>query len=199
MPYKATERTRAKQAATRQRILDAALQLVSEGGYAAVLVSAVALHAGIGTGTVYRYFPSKGELFAEVFRQICDREVAVMRAGAASGQTYRERILTVLRVFSLRAVQSGRVAQALISEPVDPVVDLERLRFRDTYTAILAELIRGAQSTGESTVSDADVVASFLVGGVAQALTSAATNISEEHLVEAITCTVESAVFGGQK
>ena len=53
MPYRATKHTRAKQAATRERILDAARQLLSEGGYAAVLVAVVAQRAGVATGTVY--------------------------------------------------------------------------------------------------------------------------------------------------
>ena len=197
MPYRATERTRAQQAEKRARILDAALELLSAGGYAAVQVAAVARHANVGTGTVYRYFPSKGDLFAEVFRQICDVEVALMRSGAAQGETFRERLLTVLEVFSTRALQSGRIAQALIAEPVDPAVDRERLRFRRAYIEIIACIIRGAQDEGTALQLEPELMAAFLVGGVAQALTSSRSTSPLEEIVDSIIRTAECAVFGG--
>jgi len=197
MPYRATERTRAQQAEKRARILDAALELLSAGGYAAVQVATVARHANVGTGTVYRYFPSKGDLFAEVFRQICDVEVALMRSGAAQGETFRERLLTVLEVFSKRALQSGRIAQALIAEPVDPAVDRERLRFRRAYIEIIAGIIRGAQDEGTALQLEPELMAAFLVGGVAQALTSRHSTSPLEEVVDSIIRTAEYAVFGG--
>ena len=196
MPYRATKHTRAKQAATRERILDAARQLLSEGGYAAVQVAVVAQRAGVATGTVYRYFPSKGELFAEVFRHICDREVDVMRSGAVAPGTYRQRLLRVLRVFAVRALQSQRIAHALIAEPVEPEVDVERLRFRDEYQSILAQLIRSAQIAGECGPTDPDLVAAFLVGGIAQSLIAPPNWAMPDKVIDSITHTVEKAVFG---
>ena len=204
MPYRATERTRAKQAATRDNLLLAARQLLAEGGYAAVHVAEVARRAGVATGTVYRYFPSKGELFAEVFRSICDHEVAVMRAGAATEGTYRERLVSVLRLFAIRAMQSQRIAHALIAEPVEPQVDVERLRFRAEYTAILSELLRGAHAAGECVVRNPEILAAFLVGGVAQSLITTpigmgtkTAEFAPEIMIESITYAVENAVFGG--
>ena len=68
LAYRSTERTEARRAETRERIVSAALELIAEGGYVAAPVAAVADHAGVAVGTVYRYFPSKSDLFAEVFR-----------------------------------------------------------------------------------------------------------------------------------
>ena len=50
----------------RARILSARTPLVAEGGWRHAHVATVAEKAGVATGTVYRYFPSKAELFAEV-------------------------------------------------------------------------------------------------------------------------------------
>src|SRR5881392_733865 len=80
MPYRPTERTEARKAATRERIVSAALDQVSEGGYASASVQAVARRAGVATGSVYRHFPSKAELFSEVFRRASQRELDVVRA-----------------------------------------------------------------------------------------------------------------------
>lgn len=46
----------------REAILDAALIVATAGGYEAVHMRAVAEHAGIAVGTLYRYFPSKTHL-----------------------------------------------------------------------------------------------------------------------------------------
>src|ERR687895_667034 len=80
MPYRPTERTRARLAAARERIIDAALAQLAEGGYASASVASVARRAGVATGTVYRHFPSKADLFAEVFRRASQREVDVLRS-----------------------------------------------------------------------------------------------------------------------
>src|SRR5688500_11215858 len=53
MPYRPTERTEAKRAATRERILDAALAQLAAGGYSSAGMQAVAERAGIATGTLY--------------------------------------------------------------------------------------------------------------------------------------------------
>ena len=69
MAYRTTKRTEARRAETRERITTAARELIAEGGYVEAQVAPVADRAGVAVGTVYRYFPSKSELFAEVFRE----------------------------------------------------------------------------------------------------------------------------------
>src|SRR5262245_41863460 len=76
--YGPTERTRARAAAAKERIVAAALEQLADGGYASASMAAVARRAGVATGSVYRHFPSKGDLFAEVFRQASQREVDVL-------------------------------------------------------------------------------------------------------------------------
>ena len=73
---------RRKRAATRERVVDAARELIAHGGYREAQVAAVAARAGVATGTVYRHFPSKADLFAEVFRSVSQREVDAARAAA---------------------------------------------------------------------------------------------------------------------
>ena len=69
-------------APTRQRLLRSAQELIEEGGYGAATVIAIADRAGVAAGTLYRHFASKEDLFVEVFRSVCDREVRAMRAAA---------------------------------------------------------------------------------------------------------------------
>lgn len=50
-------------------LLDAALALFVEKGFAATKVDEVAARAGVSKGTLFLYFPSKEDLFKEVVRQ----------------------------------------------------------------------------------------------------------------------------------
>jgi AcrR family transcriptional regulator len=51
-----------------QELLDAALALFAERGYAATRTEEVAQRAGVSKGTLYLYYPSKEELFKAVVR-----------------------------------------------------------------------------------------------------------------------------------
>ena len=69
-----------KKAEKRQRLLDAALELFAERGFHGTAVPLVAEKAGVGAGTLYRFFESKEALVNEVYRQ------AKGRLGAALGE-----------------------------------------------------------------------------------------------------------------
>src|SRR3982750_1736225 len=138
MPYRPTERTRARQAEVRERITAAALDQVAEGGYSWASVHVVAARAGVATGTVYRHFASKSELFAEVFRRASQREVDVFaEATVDDGRSARERIAAATEAFARRALAAPTRAYALIAEPVDPAVEAERLGFCRGYRDVL--------------------------------------------------------------
>ena len=158
---------------TRERLLAAAQELIETGGYGAASVLAIADRAGVAAGTLYRHFSSKEELFASLFRTVCDREVAAMQQAAtrmAPDAGPAERLETVLATFARRALRRPRLAWALIAEPVDPLVDAERLAYRARYAALIAEGLRQGIATGELPAQDADLVAAALVGGCGEAL-----------------------------
>ncbi|GLY64120.1 TetR family transcriptional regulator [Amycolatopsis taiwanensis] len=52
---------------SRQAILTAARELVSEIGYAKLTIEAIAARAGVGKQTIYRWWPSKGAVIFDAF------------------------------------------------------------------------------------------------------------------------------------
>ena len=68
IPATATKRERRKDARPGE-LLDAALDLFVEKGFAATRVEEVAARAGVSKGTLFLYFPSKDELFKAVVRK----------------------------------------------------------------------------------------------------------------------------------
>jgi len=171
MPYRPTERTEARRAQTRAAIVRAAHELIAHGGYREAQVAAVAARAGVATGTVYRHFPSKAELFAEVFRRASQREVDATRAAAeAAAGPAQLQIAAAAEAFARRALRGRRLAWALLAEPVDPAVEVERLAFRRAYAANFAELLRGGVVAGELPAQNVELVAAALVGALGEAL-----------------------------
>jgi AcrR family transcriptional regulator len=170
MPYRPTERTRARLAAARETIVQAAMDQLAEGGYASASVVAVARRAGVATGTVYRHFPSKSDLFAEVFRRASQAEVDVLRGMTSRGEPVADRLAAWVEAFVRRALAEPVRAFALIAEPVDPVVEAERLVFRRAYADLFAGALREGVARGELTPHDPDLVAAAIVGALAEAL-----------------------------
>jgi AcrR family transcriptional regulator len=171
MAYRTTERTEARRAETRERIVVAARELIAEGGYVAAQIATVADRAGVAVGTVYRHFPSKSDLFAEVFREASQHEVdAMSEAVHATSGTASERIAAGVEVFARRALRGKRLAWALLAEPVDPAVEAERLHFRHSYRDLMAEVIADGIEAGDLPDQDVEVTAAALIGAIGETM-----------------------------
>ncbi len=66
-----------------QELLDAALALFVEKGFAATRSEEIAARAGVAKGTLYRYYPSKDELFKAMVRENLSIHIAESAAQAA--------------------------------------------------------------------------------------------------------------------
>jgi AcrR family transcriptional regulator len=198
MPYRPTERTAARKAATREGIVTAALAQVAASGYASAGVQAVAARAEVAVGTVYRHFPSKGDLFAEVFRRASERELdVVVEVSAADGRSAAERVAAAVEAFCRRALAGPVLSYALIAEPVDPAVESERLRLRVGYRDAFARVLEDGVAAGELRPHNTRTVAAALVGALGEALVgplSAAGGGSKEALIATLVQFCEEAL-----
>jgi AcrR family transcriptional regulator len=192
MPYRPTEKTEARKASTREAIVAAALDQVAERGFGSAGVQVVAARAGVATGTVYRHFGSKAELFAEVFDRAAEHELHVLeRIAAQSEGSVVETIRECVEVFARRALAGRVLAHAQLVEPVDPRVEEERLRLRRGYRDHFARLLRAGIERGELPEQDVEVVAAAVIGAIAEALVGPLSQAdggrgNEEALVSAI-------------
>ena len=129
MAYRRTENVVRRLAEREQTILDAAQSIAGEEGMGAVQIAAVAQRADIAAGTVYRYFPSKNDLVAEVIAAAAGRELAAMRAAADAAPGPLSALAACIATFAARALQERRLAWAMMAEPVDADIDALRLEF----------------------------------------------------------------------
>ena len=92
-PLPATAPRQRRKEARPQELLDAALQLFGEKGFAATRTDDVAERAGVSKGTLYLYYPSKEELLKAVISQRLSVEIAAV---AAFADQYEGPVATLL-------------------------------------------------------------------------------------------------------
>lgn len=154
---------------TRERLLHEARKILEEGGYAAASVQAIADRSGVAAGALYRHFSSKAELFVELVRDAAKRDIAAMKAAAASGGSV-ERLEAIVATFARGALRKRRLAWALVYEPVDSLVDAERLVYRREYCRRMAKLLRQGIAAGEIPDQNVELSAAAIVGAIAESL-----------------------------
>ena len=74
-PFDAKPRWERRKDARPQELLEAALDLFVERGYAATRLEDVARRAGVSKGTLYLYYENKEELFKAVVRENAGRHL----------------------------------------------------------------------------------------------------------------------------
>lgn len=77
----------------RQAILDAMLEVVAEYGFHGAPMSLVAERAGVGAGTIYRYFEDKNAVIAACYQGLRERLHSVVMDGYPTGDDVRGRFL----------------------------------------------------------------------------------------------------------
>ena len=170
MVYRRTPAVVVRLEDNRARILAAARHLVAEGGWRHAHVATVAANAGVATGTVYRYFPSKVELFAEVLANVSRRERDVVAAIVNGDGTPAVRLKGAVKAFAKRALQGHRLAYAMIVEPCEPEIDKARLVWRANLGEEFVRLIEMGQANGAFRACDPRVAAACVVGAFMEAL-----------------------------
>lgn len=157
-------------ARTRESLARSAREVIEDSGYAGASVVAIARRAGVAAGTLYGHFPSKAELFVEVFRAAGDEMLAAMEEAASRPGTFMDRLEAVITTYATHVLRNRRLVWALVYEPVDPLVDTERLAYRRVYCERLAAAVRVGIRVGEIPEQDAELTAAALVGAIAEAL-----------------------------
>jgi len=154
----------ASQLARRERILDAAVDLASEGGYDSVQMREVADRADVALGTLYRYFPSKVHLLVSAMGRTFDELQASVAPSDAEASTPEERVYRVVaavtRYLAKNRRLSGAMLRALVSADVDAGDEV------DAVSAQMVGMIADAWHTPGSTPTERDALVALVIGKV---------------------------------
>ncbi|MGI8493074.1 MAG: TetR family transcriptional regulator, partial [Acidimicrobiales bacterium] len=104
-----------RQADRRRRVIAAAVELASEGGYELVQMRDVAARAGVALGTIYRYFESKDQLLAATLVEWAARLERAVEARPPTGPTPTARVVEVIRRASRSVERNQQLSTAIVA------------------------------------------------------------------------------------
>lgn len=119
---KAAPRPRTKQGrglATRDQILDAAIELISLKGYPEASTQNIAEHAGVSRGALQHHFPSREDLFIAIGERLTDRMVLQLGTKEFMNMDTRTRVSHIVDQYwsVFGSVDNVVLIQVNINEP----------------------------------------------------------------------------------
>ena len=149
----------------REEILEAASRVFAEKEFHEVLIDNIAALAGVGKGTVYRYFRTKEELYFETILQAFDHLSATLAEAVAQESSPMRRLERIIREslrfswerrhllsllqgderrFAMREAELRRRREGMMALVQRVILEgIERREFRGVDARIAAELFRG--------------------------------------------------------
>lgn len=170
-----TDATSARPAAMAE-VLRAAAACFTERGFAATSIDDVARRMGATKGRVYHYYPSKADLFFDVYRHSLERIQAPVAAIARRGAPAAERLPEMVRAHALSIMEDQlfhRVATqgverlargATTPEQREALADL--IAIRSAYEAMFRETMEAGRREGSMSFGDAAIAAKTLLAGL---------------------------------
>jgi AcrR family transcriptional regulator len=140
----------APKADTRQLILDTALRLFEQRGYAGTTMRAIAAEAGVATGNAYYWFANKDELVQELYQRIQADHRARAAVILAGGGTLADRLRAVEHAY-LDVIEPHHgfgvafLSTAIRSDsPANPLSD-DSSGAREASMSIYRDVVAGAR------------------------------------------------------
>ena len=133
---------------SRDAILRAAADLVVEEGYAAVSIEKIAQRAGTGKQTIYRWWPSRGDVLMDALARIADVHITVPDEGSWAADLRRmlQDSFALARKPQLRDLQCALAVEARL----DPAFGARfREHFLDRRRAAMATVVERARRRGD--------------------------------------------------
>ena len=135
-------------------LLDAALSLFVEKGYAATKVEEVAQRAGVSKGTLFLYFPSKEELFKAVVRQNISGKISEFNAAL---DEFGGHTADLLRIFvhawwnKIAASQGAGIIKLMVSEGAQfpELADFYRVEVVEPGSQLIRRVLERGTQRGE--------------------------------------------------
>jgi len=146
-------------------LLDAALDLFCEVGYAATPVPAIAQRAGIAVGSVYRHFPSKEHLVNALYRREKVRLIAAVLADVDVDDEPETAFRSLWQRLATFAVEHPATVSFLEMHHHEAYLDDESRALAKLGDDQVARVLRAWQRAGAVRRGDPDVLHAQVFGG----------------------------------
>jgi AcrR family transcriptional regulator len=150
-PVPMGKRRQKQKARTREIILESTRTLLEKKGYDNTTIRAVAAHAEIGLGTIYKHFSNKRALFTAAFSGDLQTLFDKALASIPAGQTFKSQFLQIARQFYTYYTSRPALTKVYLTNLFLMARDELALinAFDDAFAEKINGLVEQAQKRGE--------------------------------------------------
>jgi AcrR family transcriptional regulator len=136
----------APESATRERIVQAALETLGEEGFAGTTARAIAKHGGFNQALIFYHFGSVNGLLLDAYRKLSEDQIAKYRAAAGDVSSLADLVQIARRLHDddMRSGSITAVIQLMASSVSDPEIARIVLERFDAWIAVVEEAVRRA-------------------------------------------------------
>jgi TetR/AcrR family transcriptional regulator, fatty acid metabolism regulator protein len=153
---------------TRERILDAALNIFSSKGFHDTRMDEIVHEAHTSKGSIYFHFPNKEKLFTALVDQFADLIERRVTTAIAQEKQGMDRVKVALREVLETFARYRRPAKLLLVQAVGlgSVFEKKRLEVTDRFATLIKSYLDEAVAAGDIAPIDSEVVAHAWMGAI---------------------------------
>jgi AcrR family transcriptional regulator len=154
--------------ATRERILDAALEVFARKGYHRAIVDDIVRASGTSKGAVYHHFPNKEAVFLALVDDFAARLARAAAAAIAAQHGALARVEGALTAALTTFAADERLARLILLEAVSlgPTYQAKRAEVTDRFAALIRGYLDEAVADGSIAALDTRVTTLAWLGAV---------------------------------
>lgn len=131
---------------TKRRIYNAAVDLFNKQGFSNTTIEEISKKAGVSVGAFYHYYPSKSEIYSELFSKIDEYYEKTVEAHLTKENTYDNLILFFKAYASYQSKRGTDAVRQLFNTENSKFLDESRYMFK-----LLSKLIKTGQEKNHLT------------------------------------------------
>lgn len=160
------------QAATRDRILNAAVDVFARKGYHAAGVEDIVQASGTSKGAFYHYFPSKQGIFLTLMDDLAALVEQGVEAAIGVEQGAMAKVEGALRIVIETAAEQRDLAKILLVEAVGlgPEFEQKRLEIHSRFARVIQAHLDRALQEGDIPAQDTVLVAQAWMGALTEVI-----------------------------
>ena len=158
---------------TRERILNAAMEVFAARGYHGTVVDTITAASGTSKGAFYHYFPSKQAIFLTLMDELASDVEHGVELVIASEQGALAKVEAALRVVLETAAARRDLVRILLIEAVGlgPTMESARLEIHRRFARLIQRHLDRAATDGDIPPQDTALAARAWIGALNEVIT----------------------------
>jgi len=154
--------------ATRERILDGALDVFARKGYHRAIVDDIVRASGTSKGAVYHHFPNKEAVFVSLVDDFAELLASRLAAAVGARQGALAKVDAALTAVLTTFTDNERLARLILLEAVSlgPAYQRKRAEVADRFAALIQRYLDEAVADGSLPAVDTRVATLAWLGAV---------------------------------